>query len=387
MREEHIRQLGTALGLCYSNLEKMKNLPDDMVAAWLRREDDVEARGGILSWSQLADALQEIGQTGTATKIRKQECIVDVESVQPATQHVTPSSRQISINNSMLSESETEDLRYRINTDVEKMKFNFATLQTNVRQKIGDHKDLATHVLGMDILSADDAELVGNATSTNEVFNIISKYWSFIDYDILKNIADTFLSHCHDHEQEMSKYNELLRQFCERRISELPLNFLSTGTDAEEAEKAIVILNMKDPSLEKIRDVKAAIADILNKPPSKFTIYDIGPGSVILTLLVGAEMIEMFEKTVLSEEQVDKLQKINVASLNFRYGIYYTNFVYNNIIASYLSRPSHVFIIPCKTLQNYVMMMYIGHYLGYSLHNPTFLPMHFACQVLALAIV
>lgn len=68
--EAEIRRLGTALGLNYTKLNKMKTLPDDMVAAWLRREDQVEEMSGMPSWSQLADKLQEIGQTGIATDIK-----------------------------------------------------------------------------------------------------------------------------------------------------------------------------------------------------------------------------------------------------------------------------------------------------------------------------
>lgn len=325
MNEEDIRRLGAVLGILYSKLEKMKTLPDEMVAAWLRREDDVQERSGKPSWSRLADALQDIGQTGIATDIReKNKVSISVESAEATTgdaiQQATSSSDVISINN-ILSESESKDLLFRANKDVEKIKLNFATLQTNVRQRIGDYKNFATHVLSMDILSAHDAELVRNAASTDQIFVIIRNYWSLIDYAILKNIADTLLSPCHDHKQEMSEYDELLRQFCERRISELPPNFLSTGTDAEGVEKVNVTLNMDDLSLKNIKDIKAEIAVILDIPPSRLTICHIGAGSVIITFLIGAEIEKMFEMTVLSKEQVAKLKMINVVALNFRYDI------------------------------------------------------------------
>ena len=62
--------LGGALGLRHTKVEKMRNLPADMVAAWLRKEDDV-LKHGKPTWRILANALKSpgIGQNGIADKI------------------------------------------------------------------------------------------------------------------------------------------------------------------------------------------------------------------------------------------------------------------------------------------------------------------------------
>ena len=66
-----IEKLGGELGLSIFNLEKMQNLPGDMVKAWLRREDGVmEKCGDSLTWEALVKALDKIGQTGIADEIR-----------------------------------------------------------------------------------------------------------------------------------------------------------------------------------------------------------------------------------------------------------------------------------------------------------------------------
>ena len=50
----------------------MTQLPDEMVAAWLKRLDAVLTRGGgEPTWNRLVDALKEIGQTGIAEDIRR----------------------------------------------------------------------------------------------------------------------------------------------------------------------------------------------------------------------------------------------------------------------------------------------------------------------------
>ena len=65
-----VRRLGLVLGLLYPTLEPMMSL-DQMVAAWLNRQDDVLSRSGEPTWSRLADALREIGQTGLAEDIKR----------------------------------------------------------------------------------------------------------------------------------------------------------------------------------------------------------------------------------------------------------------------------------------------------------------------------
>ena len=44
--------MGTALGLLYSNLKKMNDLPDDMVDAWLNGMDSVLKMSGPPSWTE-----------------------------------------------------------------------------------------------------------------------------------------------------------------------------------------------------------------------------------------------------------------------------------------------------------------------------------------------
>ena len=72
---QQIRLLGGELGLDVFNLEKMHNLPGDMVKAWLRKEDNVLGKcGDQLTWGVLVKALQRIGQNGIARDILRNKC-------------------------------------------------------------------------------------------------------------------------------------------------------------------------------------------------------------------------------------------------------------------------------------------------------------------------
>ena len=68
-----ITRLGGALGLHYSNLKKMKSPLDDMVEAWLRKDDSILAKSGSPSWKSLVEALEVNNCNGIANKIRKEK--------------------------------------------------------------------------------------------------------------------------------------------------------------------------------------------------------------------------------------------------------------------------------------------------------------------------
>ena len=69
----HVYSLGLALGLTQQKVRWMRDSAtflDDVLAAWLRREDDVEKKG-TPSWSTLVNALRHklLGQNGVASDI------------------------------------------------------------------------------------------------------------------------------------------------------------------------------------------------------------------------------------------------------------------------------------------------------------------------------
>ena len=70
LNNDQIIGVGSTLGINYVKLTRMHNLPGDMVAAWLRREDDIVEISGDPTWKALSEALKDNGQTGLAMKIQ-----------------------------------------------------------------------------------------------------------------------------------------------------------------------------------------------------------------------------------------------------------------------------------------------------------------------------
>ena len=76
--KEQVRTLGLILGLHHITLSNKYegssvSYLDDVLTAWLRKQDDVEEKG-VPSWATLATALenQQLRQVGIARKIRKE---------------------------------------------------------------------------------------------------------------------------------------------------------------------------------------------------------------------------------------------------------------------------------------------------------------------------
>ena len=72
LSNEDLIKVGEALGLYYPDLKRMKDLPGDMVAAWLNKKDNVLSASGEPSWASLIKALRDINQPGIARKILEQ---------------------------------------------------------------------------------------------------------------------------------------------------------------------------------------------------------------------------------------------------------------------------------------------------------------------------
>ena len=226
-----------------------------------------------------------------------------------------------------LSPEVEEDLRQRIHSDIKRMRDKFSKLQTMIRKNIkenADHTDLAAHISGMYMLSEEHVTQVANASAIDKIFFILPKYWSFLDFSNLENIAETFCTPECEAKKELDQYKRDVQQFCERRVSEFPPGSLYNGTDNEGMDKLVVVLDLKDPSVKHVQGLKEVIANILGQPASKLVLYDIGIGSIVVTFLMATSLGEklFLEATgtakTLTQKQEDQLQEIKVISLEFK---------------------------------------------------------------------
>ena len=300
-----LKFLGIALGLRIAKIQRMKDIHFEMVCAWINREDEVLEKCGEPSWMGLVCALKKIGQTGIAEDIKKEKCPEENEHPKGNSLSLTPPPKS----------SYHEDLHQRIHADVNRLRLKFANLQSTVRHKVKDHKELAAHVIGMYILGPHDEEKVTQAVCTNEIFNVLSKYWSLIDFSNLESITQNE-EVCGNVKQEMEAYKAEVERFCERRVSEVPPDVLKNNTDQENMEKLVITLDLNDAPLKNIKYLKEKIANILCKRASDLLLYDVGKGSVLVTLLLLGK--NAFVKLPLTADQITTFKEEHVVVLIFR---------------------------------------------------------------------
>ena len=71
---DHYLSLGGAFGLHYPKVKRMRRYPEDVVEAWLRREDNVLSKC-LPTWRNLTVALKKIDQTGIADAVNRDHLI------------------------------------------------------------------------------------------------------------------------------------------------------------------------------------------------------------------------------------------------------------------------------------------------------------------------
>ena len=93
LQQIHMYNLGLVLGLNQPRLKDMKasdTFRDDVIAAWLRREDQVNERG-VPTWKTLVTALRHprVNQNGVADKVVEEKCITSKHAADTRTSHVS----------------------------------------------------------------------------------------------------------------------------------------------------------------------------------------------------------------------------------------------------------------------------------------------------------
>ena len=207
-----------------------------------------------------------------------------------------------------------EDLHQRIYTDISKIKRSFSHLQAVARENIKNHKKLIAHVMCMDMLSEEDEQKVEMASNTDEVFIVLAKYWSFLDFG---NLEDIIEHNCGEAEQtKMQEYGKEVKEFCKKRVSEFPLDSLHSDISHVGMEELHFVLDLTNPSLKRIKDLKRVIATILGLDASKLVLVNIGGGSVVATFLTATSSAKQI--CSLTKQQEDALKTVQVISLKFR---------------------------------------------------------------------
>ena len=214
-----------------------------------------------------------------------------------------------------LSDDQIQNLEFRIKVDIDQIQKHFGTLQTIFRRSLKERgvpvRGIIAHVIGFGVAEADKEKLRAEE-SLDEVFIVLTDYWSFLDCDLLDSIVEIYGNDVD--RSRMQKYKEELELFCKRRVSEVPSGELLLSKD-QTRERIIVKLNINDPRLSIIKDLKIKMCKVLKIEPCVLQIMEVKEGCVQVTFLIPSHISKLLFIKSLTKVQYDHFKALSVLSL------------------------------------------------------------------------
>ena len=220
-----------------------------------------------------------------------------------------------------LSSSEKEELRAMLDDDEEQMKLHFGRIVTKTCDSVEKQTTLAKFAVSILALGAYDPapevqdrsllhehrEEIKGAKAISDIFIILSAYWNYLNYEVLKYIIELYGTS--EDIEDLKNYTRKLHNFCKRRIFELPKSSSETGNVQNEKQTKFVIkLDVQENiTCKEVLQIRCRIAKILRINVAALTISQMDIGCVQLTFLIPKFLVQ--EVFPLSSEQISALSK------------------------------------------------------------------------------
>lgn len=221
------------------------------------------------------------------------------------------------------------DPKYKIKQELRKIKDSFIYLLSDIHDSLS-RKVSTERIVTFVVMYAQepqqlaiaerDLKHIDNATSTHEVFRILSKYWSFLEHDMLVSIVRHFGGR--KIRRKVKEYRKQLKKFFEeRRMSEIvmPLRCIDNTYVIEFTEthdRVIVKLDLNDPTWHDIIHQKEKICAILEILPSTLLICKVEDGCIEVTFYIPRLVAKEIFKESLKVEQCEALTSISVVTIS-----------------------------------------------------------------------
>ena len=140
-------------------------------------------------------------------------------------------------------------------------------------------------------LMSEEMTKLKNSKTIDESFLILQPHMSFFNYELLKHIIEGRQTGSNEDIANMTDYSEKFKQYCKRRIVEVPRGAIGQSSTTMSKRQAFVILAHKDHpihklSLEDAKKTKRNIATLLGLKSSTLYLHKIDEGSVLLVFSV-----------------------------------------------------------------------------------------------------
>ena len=204
-----------------------------------------------------------------------------------------------------LSTKEMNKLKARLRVESKDIQDEFAHLLSETEESLNGNKKIILQPLRRLLKDYKILEI----NESDEISKILDKAFDhchFHSFRILKRVINRFGTT--EDKDRLATYEANFKQYCERRLSEVPIDAVATGKN--ESKKFYVKTDkVFDVPFKEIQDIEAELEKILSKP---IYLRGVEHGCIKLCFYALHELDEIFP---LSKEQMKLLKGIGVLSV------------------------------------------------------------------------
>ena len=221
---------------------------------------------------------------------------------------------------------EHDDKKQQLDNDIMAMERKFSQLQLSTRDSL--KKRCVSYDKLVDFLMAyqcirsvmtienslllQKQQALENANSIDRIFRIVSPFWSFIDYELLREIIVSKDLGADSDRRSLVDYITSLHEFL--NSWKVQPRKISCHDSRSLGSQMKLCFKLDTDSLSKYRNVKAAIARILEVKVYELQLYSIEDGCVELMFMCHNQKLQF----PLSQKKTEELLKITPAVLSVR---------------------------------------------------------------------
>ena len=217
-----------------------------------------------------------------------------------------------------LTTEQREELIGELTVENEDMRSKFATLVGLMNSSLQDN-EISVSKLKVTFKNLELDELVKmlhDESDMNEAIFKASDFWSFFDYETVKNIINTHCSDDADLQQRVESYESDFKIYCQRRLCEVPVKCLKAGVLSKTSNLRVKIDEDFKIKLSKVKRIEARLSHLLGK---RLCLMKVEDGCIKLVFNYFGRIKVTLPLNSQQEEELSEMRVLRLYDDNYEY--------------------------------------------------------------------